>query len=86
VVDDRLEIAVGKAAGLGGKPERPLDLARADEPASSVARRTFVRMRSAPEAAGEDEPALGADPVPGRLPPRTRGLGLGMERVLVRSG
>jgi hypothetical protein len=51
VVDDRLEVAVGEATGLGRQTQGPLDLVRPPSTADSVARRIFVRIRSAPEAA-----------------------------------
>ncbi len=60
MVDDRLEVAVGEATGLGGQAERPIDLVRSDE------RRKLGRpadLRPDPLGSrrrGEDEPALGS--------------------------
>lgn len=82
MIDDRLEIAVGKAAGLSCEAERPLDLVGADEQGELSCAADLRPDPLGARGRGEDQPALGTGPEleeGGLL--RARRLGLRMERV-----
>ncbi len=82
MVDDRLEVAVGEPACLGGQPKRPVNLTWAHE-RGKLGRPPDLRPDPlGPRRRSEDEPALGSGSEfeEGRLV-WARGLGVWMERI-----
>jgi hypothetical protein len=56
VIDDRLKIAVGEAAGLGSETERSLDLVRIPAAPDATAR---MSQRSAPDPSDRNAASSG---------------------------